>query len=140
MKKREKRNLPDSIVYNHDLGIFDAFLKPYSTSVGGPKIEIENLDLFKERAVSKTNHKFTKRAEEIRDQISELLQEYSDNEMVWSSSISFEPYIGLEIYLYVKPQRETFASLISPEEWNYKFECLGRFRLDTDFSWKRIIR
>ena len=33
---------------------------------------------------------------------------------------------------------KTFASIISPEEWGNKFECLGRFKLDTDYSWKRI--
>lgn len=126
------------MVFNQDLGIFDAFLKPYSTSVGGPKIEIDDLNLFKERAVAKTNHKFNKRAEEIREQVADLIREYADNEMVWSATISFEPYIGLEIYLYVNKEGKAFGSLISPDEWNYKFECLGRFKLDTDFSWKRI--
>lgn len=136
--EKKNRKLPDSVVFNPDTGIFDAFSKPYPTSLGAPSFQIDDISKFKGGAVSKAAKKFNKRAEEIREQISDLYSEYADNQMIWSSKISFEPYIGIEIYLYVNDSEKTFASIISPEEWDNKFECLGRFKLDTDYSWKRI--
>jgi len=136
--KKKNRKLPDSVVFNQETGVFDAFLKPYPTSLSSPSFQIDDIDKFKGGAVSKAAKKFNKRAEEIKEQIRDLYSEYSDNQMIWSSKISFEPYIGIEIYLYVGNKEKTFASIISPEEWGNKFECLGRFKLDTDYSWKRI--
>ena len=40
--------------------------------------------------------------------------------------------------LYQNENGEKFVSLISPDQWNNKYSCFGSFKLDTDFSWKRI--
>lgn len=136
--RKGKKKLPDNIVFNGDIEKYDAFLKPYATSVSSPKIDVSGLALFKQRAAIHSNHKFGKRAEEIKEQISDLLQEFEDNDLVWNSNMSFEAHIGTEIYLYENSKGETFASLISPNEWNNKFRYFGHFKLDTDFSWKRI--
>lgn len=137
MGKRKKK-LPDHIVYDEKTEKYDAFLKPYATSVSSPRIDVSGLALFKQRAAIHSNHKFGKRAEEIKEQISDLLREFEDNELIWSSSMSFEAHIGTEIYLYENDKGEKFVSLISPTEWGNKFEYFGHFKLDTDFSWKRI--
>jgi hypothetical protein len=137
MEERKKK-LPDSIVYDESTEKYDAFLKPYATSVSSPKIDVSGLALFKQRAAIHSNHKFGKRAEEIKEQISDLLREFEDNELVWNCSMSFEAHIGTEIYLYENKKGETFASLVSPKEWGNKFPCYGHFKLDTDYSWKRI--
>lgn len=136
--KEKKKKIPDNIVYNEDDKRYDAFLKPYATSVSSPKIDVSGLSLFKQRAAIHSNHKFGKRADEIREQISSLLKEFGDNELVWNSSMSFEAHIGTEIYLYENARGEVFASLISPSEWGRKIPYHGHFKLDTDFSWKRI--
>lgn len=120
------------------LSIDGAFLSKYPTHVGSPKIEVPDVDLFKQQNLVKANHKFSKRAEEIREQISNLMLEYADNQMIWDSKINFEPYIGCEIYVYLKTDGHKFVSLISPSEWKEKYKCLGNFKLDTDFSWKRL--
>jgi hypothetical protein len=133
-----KKNLPDLVVFNEETQRYDAFLKKYPTSVSSPKIEVSDLSLFKQRAALHTNHKFNKRAEEIRQQIDILLREFEDNELVWGSVMSFEPQIGSEIYLYENNNGKRFASLISPDEWKNDFIYFGNFKLDTDFSWKRI--
>jgi hypothetical protein len=137
MGKRKKK-LPDHIVYDEKTEKYDAFLKPYATSVSSPRIDVSGLALFKQRAAIHSNHKFGKRAEEIKEQISDLLREFEDNELIWNSSMSFEAHIGTEIYLYENDKGEKFVSLISPTEWGNKFEYFGHFKLDTDFSWKRI--
>lgn len=134
---KERKKLPDLVVYNQDTKRYDSFLKKYPTSISSPKIEVNDLSLFKQRAAIHSNHKFNKRAEEIREQIDSLIQEFEDNELVWGSSIGFEPQIGSEIYLYENKEGKRFASLISPSEWKNDFIYYGHFRLDTDFSWKR---
>jgi hypothetical protein len=138
MEKRKKKNLPDSIVFDPDKNIYDSFLKTYSTNISGPKIDIPDVALFKANSLAKANHKFSKRAEEIKEQIESLFQEFSDNEMIWDSKLSFEPNVGSEIYVYIKENGEKFCSLISPDEWGKKYNFLGHFKLDTDFSWRRI--
>jgi hypothetical protein len=136
--KGKKKKLPDSIVYDGESEKYDAFLKPYATSVSSPKIDVSGLALFKQRAAIHSNHKFGKRAEEIKEQISSLLREFEDNELVWNSNMSFEAHIGTEIYLYENSKGEVFSSLISPGEWGRKIPYYGHFKLDTDYSWKRI--
>lgn len=118
--------------------VYDAFLSQYPVHVGSPKIEVPDVALFKQQNLVKANHKFSKRAEEIRDQISTLMGEYTDNQMIWEARMNFEPYIGLEIFVYHKSDDDKFISLISPDQWKGKFDCLGKFKLDTDFSWKRV--
>ncbi len=134
----EKKKLPDLVVFNEETQRYDSFLKRYPTSVSSPKIDVSELSLYKQRAALHANHKFTKRAEEIKQQIDSLIREYEDNELVWSSNMSFEPQIGSEIYLYENKNGKRFGSLISPDEWKNDFIYFGNFKLDTDFSWKRI--
>jgi hypothetical protein len=140
MEKKVSEKLPDSVAFDPERNLFDSFIKPYATSVSGPRIDLPNVALFRENNLAKTNHKFTKRADEIKEQIIDLYKEFQDNELIWNSQLSFEPNIGSQIFLYKKENQQTFCSMISPEEWNNKFECLGHFRLDSDFSWKRINR
>ena len=80
---KERKKLPDLVVYNQDTQRYDSFLKKYPTSVSSPKIEVNDLSLFKQRAAIQSNHKFNKSSEEIREQIDSLLQEFEDNELVW---------------------------------------------------------
>ncbi len=136
MKKNKKK--PDSVVFDPDRNLYDSFLKPYSTSISGPKIELPEVALFKSNSLAKANHKFSKRAEEIKEQIQSLMDEFVDNQIIWESQMSFEPYVGIEVYVYNRNSSEKFVSLISPEQWNNKFDCFGKFKLDTDFSWRRI--
>lgn len=138
MERKKKKKLPDAVVFDAEKNIYDAFLKTYSTNVSGPKIEIPDLALFKSNSLAKANHKFLNRAEEIKDQIKSLFEEYSDNQMIWGSKLSFEPNIGAEIYVYEKPKGERFCSLIAPVEWKNDFTFLGHFKLDADFSWRKI--
>jgi len=137
MREKNKK-LPDSVVFNQETGKYDSFSKEYPVSLSSPKIEVPDISLFRSGAVTKANKKFQKRAEEIREQIKSLMDEFMDNEMIWSVGISFEPTVGTEIYLYEKQNGERFSSLISPEEWNGKFKFIGNFKLDSDFSWRRI--
>jgi hypothetical protein len=132
-----KRNKPDYVVYDPQTGKYDSFLKSYSTSISGPKIEVQDLSPVKQSSIAKANHRFEKRAEEIVSMMESLMEEFKDNEMVWSSEMSFEPYSGCEIYLYRRESGSNFCSMVSPSEWGNRFEFVGKFRLDSDSTWKR---
>jgi hypothetical protein len=131
------KSKPDYVVQNVETGKYDSFLKTYQTSISGPRIEVQDLTPFKQSSLSKAHHRFDKRAEEIRLQMDSLLSEYRDNDLVWGSGMSFEPYSGCEIYVYQKESGVNFSSMVSPEEWGNKFTLIGKFRLDSDSIWKR---
>jgi len=131
------KNKPDYVVQNVETGKYDSFLKSYQTSISGPKIEVQDLTPFKKSSISKANHRFEKRAEEIRKEMESLVLEFQDNDLVWSSEMSFEPHVGSEVYVYDRPEGKTFCSLISPSEWGNKFSLVGKFKLDSDFIWRR---
>jgi hypothetical protein len=67
----------------------------------------------------------------------DLILEYQDNDLIWSSEMSFEPHIGTEIYLYMRGSGDLFCSMISPEEWGKNLEFKGKFTLNSDHIWKR---
>jgi len=131
-------NKPDSVVFNKETQQYDAFLKDYGVSVGGPKIESVDLTPFKKSTLTKASHHFTKRANEIFQQMEYLRNEYSDNKTIWESDMSFEPYCGCEIWVYSRENGTTFSSILSPSEWGNKHQTLGNFTLGSDFIWKRI--
>lgn len=132
-----RKSKPDYVVQNVETGKYDSFLRTYQTSISGPKIETQDLTPFKKSSISKANHRFEKRAEEIRKEMESLVLEFQDNDLVWSSEMSFEPHVGSEVYVYERPEGNTFCSLISPSEWGNKFSLVGKFRLDSDFIWRR---
>jgi hypothetical protein len=131
------KSKPDYVVQNVETGKYDSFLKTYQTSISGPRIEVQDLTPFKQSSLSKAHHRFDKRAEEIRLQMESLLSEYRDNDLVWGSEMSFEPYMGCEVFVYQKESGQNFCSMISPEEWGNKFSFVGKFRLDSDHIWRR---
>lgn len=132
-----KKNKPDYVVQNTETGKYDSFLKGYQTSISGPKIEVPDLTPFKQSSISKSNHRFEKRAEELRKKMEDLVSEFRDNEMVWSSEMSFEPNPGSTVYLYQRESGSIFSSMISPKEWGSKFTFLGKFSLSSEQIWER---
>lgn len=131
------KNKPDQVVFDLQSEKYDSFLKSYPTSISGPKIEVQDLSPFKQSSLSKANHRFQEKAEEIKRQMESLMEEFRDNEMVWSSEMSFEPYPGCEVYVYQRESGDSFCSMISPQEWGNKFLLLGKFKLDSDNIWKK---
>lgn len=132
-----KKSKPDYVVQNTETGKYDSFLKTYQTSISGPKIEVQDLTPFKRSSISKAQHRFEERANEIRKKMEDLVSEFQDNDLVWSSEMSFEPHVGSEIYLYKRESGFNFCSMVSPDEWGNKFDFLGKFKLDSDNIWKR---
>ncbi|MEY2970114.1 MAG: DUF2452 domain-containing protein [Flavobacteriaceae bacterium] len=127
---------PDSVVYNEESEQFDAFLKPYSTSVTGPVIKPTDLTGWKQRGAHQVNARFQARIDELKKAYETMMKEVEDNQKVYQASFSFEPVVGKVYHLYNKPGKGLFLSLLSPDECRFDFE--GSYRLDADQTWTRV--
>ena len=126
---------PDNVVYNEEEG-YNASLLPYSTNVSATVIKPDDVSLWKNEKVSKTNHYFKSRYEEIKEEYRKLIEMYEWNKLVYESKFSFTPIKGEIYHLYQRKSGELFLSIISPNEWNQIF--VGTFQLDSNDKWIKI--
>lgn len=134
--KMPKKERPDNVVYNKGTKKYDASLKKYSTSVGAPLIEFEDLGNWKRVGSQKVNHHLETRYQKIKDQYQEVLELYTWNQRVYNSKFNFEPMTGYTYHLYEKENGEEFLSQIEPADWNKKH--IGSFKLDLDRIFVKI--
>jgi hypothetical protein len=123
---------PDNVVFSEAEG-YSAHLKSYSTNVGAPSIQIDDVVSWKRRGINTVNKEFQSKFNELRVQYENLMQEFQWNELVYNSKISFEPIVGEIYHLYRDKEGLNFLSLIGPEEWNK--EHIGTFQLNSDKKW-----
>tara|TARA_R110001592_G_scaffold179749_3_gene421551 strand:- start:15693 stop:16082 length:390 start_codon:yes stop_codon:yes gene_type:complete len=128
-----KKKYPDNIVYDYKLGKFDANTKSYPTNVGSQSFEPIKVDKSDSR---KANNYFDTRLNELKSEYNKLVEEYNWTRLVYKSDYSFQPLIGQEYYLYEKPNKELFLSLIGPKEWDKLH--VGTFRLLTNGKWEKL--
>jgi len=119
------KNKPDQVVDNPGL-------MPYTTNVGAPAIQKDDIELWKYRGVSKVNHQFKTRFDELKKQYEQLVDEFEWNDLVYNAKYSFEPIIGETYHLYYKEDKP-FLSLIGPNEWKKPY--IGSFTLDSNNKW-----
>ena len=124
------------MVFNEDTEKYDAALKPYGTSASSPVIKPLNTATWRNDGVQRVNKQFKSKFEEVRKEYEELIQKFQYNDLVYNSKFSFEPIIGEVYHLFNDRKKESFLSIISPEQCN--FDYLGSFRLNTDKMWEKI--
>jgi hypothetical protein len=108
----------------------------FPTEIGSLKIEIENdLDIFKDQKLIATDHYYLQKVKEIKEELIRLSEEKKFNDLIWKK-IKFKVYIGIEIYLY-KNENDYILSIISPEEWNNSYMCVGHFVLNINNIWEK---
>ncbi len=129
---------PDSVVYNEGTQRYDAFLRPYATDRSAPRIVPQQLTGWKRQGSKAVNDKLAAEFEEIRRQYEILKERLEYNQLVYNARFNFEPVVGKAYHLYRDSQQQAFLSVIAPEEC--RFEHLGSFRLESDFSWLRLDR
>ena len=127
---------PDNVVFNTETQKYDAALKPYATSLGAPVIIPTDTVAWKNRSINKINHKVTAKFLELKAEYENMIQEFEYNKLIFNAKFSFEPIIGEVYHLYKRENKETFLSLISPEQCN--FNSLGSFYLNADQIWEKI--
>ena len=111
-------------------------LMPYGDSVAAPKIEVEDIALWKNEKVSKTNDYFKSRFDEIKTEYLQLIEEFKWNDLVYKAEIRFTPTKGNNYHLYQRKDEELFLSIIEPEFWDQIY--IGSFRLDSNDKWEKI--
>lgn len=126
---------PDNVVYSEKDG-YNASLLPYTTNVGAPAIQTEDVDLWKQRGVNKVNKQLETKFNELKEEYQRLVDEFRWNELVYTAKFAYEPVIGETYHLYVGNDGNVFLSLISPTEWDR--EHIGSFRLDSQQKWIKI--
>ena len=133
--EQPKKKYPDNVVWDEEKGYY-AHLLPYATNIGAPVIIPDNISTWKNEKISKTNHYFNKKYDEIKKEYEKLAEEFEWNKIVYSSNYSFQPIIGEKYHLYRRNNGEMFLSLIEPQSW--KQEHVGTFEMDSDNKWKKI--
>ncbi len=128
---------PDTIVYNSENGTYDAYLKPYATNVGAPVITATDSVAWKNRSITKLNHKVKTRFNELKEQYALLMQEFEVNKLIHTAKFSFEPTVGQHYHLYMRDNGEHFLSIIAPNECD--FNSLGSFYLNADQLWEKVV-
>ena len=129
----DKKRYPDSIVWDEENQKFHANILPYASSLSGPKIEIVDVDLFKQQGLNKLQKIFKSEFEELVEKYNNLVDEINLNDMIYNSNYSFEPVVGNIYHLYYGNNNEKFLSLISPNEWDK--EHIVSVKLNSDFKW-----
>lgn len=127
---------PDNIVYNTETKTYDAALKKYSTNVGAPFIEYQDLGNWKRVGATKINHHLKTKYEAIKDQYDSVLKLYEWNQIIYSSKFNFEPITGMIYHLYKDASKNFFLSKIGPTEWKKDFQ--GSFKLNFDRMFEQV--
>jgi len=136
MTSKKKSRYPDQIVWDEENEKFHANILPYATSLSGPKIEVDDIDLFKQKGANKLQKIFKSEFEEIIEKYNKLVDEVNLNDMIYNSIYAFEPVVGNIYHLYYGNNEEKFLSLISPNEWDK--EHIVSVKLNSDLKWVSI--
>ena len=131
---RDKK--PDNVVFDTEAQKYNAALMPYATNVGAPVITPTDTTAWKNRSIHKLNHSVRTRYQEIKAQYEQLMNEFEYNNLIYSATFSFEPIIGTLYHLYIRESKETFLSIIAPEECTFNY--VGSFRLNADHLWEKV--
>ena len=127
---------PDNVVFNEETQKYDAAIKPYGTNVGAPAIISTDTTAWKNRSISKVNHKIQAKYLELKAEYEKMMLEYEYNKLIFEAKFSFEPVIGETYHLYLRESGEHFLSMIAPHECN--FNSIGSFYLNVDQVWIKV--
>ncbi|HLP63658.1 DUF2452 domain-containing protein [Flavobacterium sp.] len=123
---------PDNVVFSESEG-YNANVLTYSTNVGAPVIQIDDVVAWKRRGVTNVNKEFEEKFNELKSQYENLMQEYEWNQIIYNAKFTFEPVVGEIYHLYRNENGANFLSLIGPNEWNK--EHIGTFKLNSERKW-----
>lgn len=91
---------------------------------GAPKIELANIEQFKNDKNNNLLNKIKARLSELQKEYKELEDLYNYNAYLERFEYSFVPVTGHEYFLY-ENEGKFFMSLISPEDFVVKYNYLG---------------
>ncbi len=121
-------------------------LIPYPHTVGSMIIKPEDTGKLKSRALSAMREQTEMHLKQIQKQVELLASQANDlkkrievSEMIYMSTVSFEPFVGHVYYLYRKEQ-EYSLMMIGPDEWGRSMpktlEYINTVKLLSDHTWQ----
>ena len=127
---------PDQVVYDENEEKYNAGLLPYATNASAPKITSSDLTGWKNTNIHKANNQIKTEYEKLKSAYDRLMKQYEYNSLIYSAEFSFEPIVGKIYHLYIKENKQTFLSIISPNECSFKYK--GSFKLNDDKIWEKV--
>jgi hypothetical protein len=127
---------PDLVVFDEETQKYDAAIKPYGTSASAPAIKPLNTATWRNDGVDRVNKQFKSQFDELKKEYEEMMHQFEYNDLVYNAKFSFEAIIGEAYHLYYNKKEESFLSIISPDQCNFKH--LGSFRLNSQKMWEKI--
>jgi len=122
-----KEKKPDAVVWDETNESYIAKLLPYASSISGPIIEVPNVDAFKKKGVDKVSKQFQAELTDLQKKIKSFVSEAADTQKVYSADFKFEPTVG-ELYFLYQGEKNTFLSLIEPNQWKKKVFGIFSFK------------
>ena len=110
---------------------------PYASNVGAPVIRPGD-NSWKFPRITKANHYFDKKYDELKKEFEELINSYEVNVMIYNAEIHFEPVLGYTYHLYERKDETIFLSLISPDEWPDGPTHIGSYIMDVENRWHEV--
>ena len=113
-------------------------LLKYAGEISSPVIKQDDIKKWESDAVKSVNDHFAQKFNEIKNEYSELIDEFKWNDLVYKSNYSFKPIQGKTYHLYQKDdeKKSLFLSIIGPDEWDMLY--IGSFNLMSNNKWEKI--
>jgi len=127
---------PDLVVFDEETQQYDAALKPYGTSASSPVIKPLNTATWRNDGVDRVNKQFKSKFDELKKEYEDMMNQFEYNDLVYNAKFNFEPIIGETYHLYNNKKEESFLSIISPDQCNFKH--FGSFRLNSQKMWEKL--
>ena len=112
----------------------------YGTEPSFPAITINDTTQYENHQIQKATNYIQTKAQQIKDQYTELVDLAKDTEMLSAFEKRYEPMTGVDYWVYESKQSGKFISIVRPEEWTPRTQpddYHGHFQLSPDGTWVR---
>lgn len=117
---------------------------PYAHTIGSAEIKPYDESKIRGKAMAAMYEQTNASMHQIREQIDNLILQAKEihrrtriSERIYGSAVGFEPMIGKIYHLYIRPDDESFLSMVAPEEWgrSAKFKFVATVKMLHDHTW-----
>lgn len=115
---------------------------PYGTNVSAPAFTVPDVQGYKKEQAAEASHRFHQRYHELEQAMAELMTQAQYNDRLLNAKMAFKPMIGKVYYLYEHADRGDYISMLSPEEWGYRYmkaqKFVGAYKILADNAWIEV--